>query len=130
MTKIGFLILIELLTLITSSCSSKLEDPDMISEDQKLQVLTGRNNILANGNDTTLVFARVPYDAGRVDITFTTTQGIFVESKDKTIMQFTDSVSGTYRYARVILRSDSTKGVVYITAETGTSRNRSTIVFN
>lgn len=114
---------------LVSGCS-KLEDPDAINNDAKIQVTTSRATLLSNASDTTLVIARVPADAGVVDVTFSTTNGKFIQSADKSVKQQTDSLSANYRYARVILRSDTSKGTVYITAESGTARNRTTITFN
>jgi hypothetical protein len=113
-----------------AGCSTDLEDPDMVPADEKLQLFTTRGTLTANGTDTTLVICRVPADAGRLDITFTTTKGIFLYSGINVVKEATDSVAGDYRYAATVLRADTVRNTVYITAETGINRKRISITFN
>jgi len=87
-------------------------------------------SIQSGGKGKTWVMARIPKEAGILDITFTTTAGKFVQVNDKIIKQLTDSLVDPYRYASTTLISDTTKGDVYITAEAKSIRKRIKIVFN
>jgi hypothetical protein len=118
------------ITATIFACSSDLEDPDAVPEDQKLQIYTTKSSLVADTRDTTRVFCRLPVDAGRTDIIFTTSKGAFLESNALTVKQYADSVAGNYRFAAVTLRSDTSRTLVFITAETGTSRKRISIIFN
>ena len=126
--KTGAIIL--LLTSFFLSCSSDLEDPDMVPNEDKLHVFTTKSTLNANGSDTTLVFCCVPSDAGPLDITLTTTKGVFLYSGTNTIKEVADSIVGKFRYASTVLRADTLPNVVYITAENGINRNRISILFN
>ncbi|MEO5685381.1 MAG: hypothetical protein ABIQ88_22225 [Chitinophagaceae bacterium] len=128
MTKFFFLFLTACIFL--SICCTKLENPDAITKDEVLQITAIKSTLAANNSDTTHIVARIPKAAGKLDITFTTTRGNFTVSAAKTIKQLTDSVAGEYRFATVLLRSDSTKGDCYITAETGTARTYVSLTFN
>ncbi len=119
-----------LLTVYAVSSCSKLEDPDALSNSERVQLIISKTILAANASDTTHVTARIPAEAGRIDVTFTTTNGSFIVAAAKTVKQIADSVSGNYRYSTTILKSDSSKGTVYITVEAGTDRNRATITFN
>lgn len=112
---------------------SKLEDPDLIPEEEQLQLFSSKDSLIADGKDIAFVFARLPYDAGKLDINFTTTKGLFNQVGAKTIKQTADSIAGEYRFSKVILQSDTSKGEVTITAEVATtnvSRKRLIIKFN
>ena len=119
-----------LMSILFVGCSSELEDPDAVTREQMIRVTTTKNILQANASDTTLVTAQIPKSAGRLDISFTSTKGSFIQSDAKTIKQLADSISGDYRYATTVLKSDSSKGQVYITAETGSARNRTSLTFN
>ena len=111
------------------SCSS-LEDPDEVKPSDILEIsVNGLNQLRTYGRDQTTIIARVPKDAGRIDITFKTTAGIFTFSGAKEIKVFADSVSEDYRYAQTILKTDSTIGTAYITAEIPQARRRLAIPF-
>jgi hypothetical protein len=114
---------------IVMGCNSKLEEPDRIAADEILQLKTGKPRLQYAGQDTTTVTARIPREAGSRDVKFTTTDGVFVASGSGTISHYADSLAGDYRYAVVLLTSDSTYTTVYITAETGSARKSTTIIF-
>lgn len=128
MKKIILLLLIGL--TYSSICCTKLEDPNAVINDEILQITAIKSTLLANNTDTTHIIARIPKDAGRLDITFTTTRGTFKLAAAKTIKQIADSISGNYRFATTVLKSDSTKGDCFITAETGSERNHLSLIFN
>lgn len=110
-------------------CSSKLENADLVDPNEILKVSSAKTVLQADGKDTTIVLARIPNDAGKLDITFTTTAGVFVQSGAKTIKQFADSITDQYRYAKVILKTDTVANAVYVTAETSSARSRIIITF-
>lgn len=123
-------ILLILAVALFHSCTSDLEDPQGVPPSETLNLFGTKTALLADAKDTLHLWARIPLAAGRLDITYTTTKGVFVESDAKTIKAFADSISGGYRFARTVLRSDSSKTTVYVTAETGTVRSRIPITFN
>ncbi|MBH8567728.1 hypothetical protein KB206_02455 [Microvirga sp. STS02] len=109
---------------------SPLEDPALVAPEEILLLsVTGKKQLVANGQDKTVLLARVPKEAGQVIITFTTSAGSFPFNNTKIIKQFADSIQGDYRYARTLLRSDTTKGTVYLTAETPQASRRQTVLF-
>lgn len=116
-----------LLTICFCRCS-KLENPEDVKASDKI-VLFSSKDILAI-KDTAFIFAKIPKDAGTVDITFTTTAGTFIEAAAKTIKQLTDSIDGGHRYAKVVFVSDTNVATVYITAEATNARTRKTIIVN
>jgi hypothetical protein len=111
-------------TMLTFSCSDDLEEPSKVASDDILKLTVNKNV-----KNLTTVLVRVPKDAGQIDVTFTTSGGFFSFNSLRTIKQFTDSIAGDYRYTRTELRPDTTKGPVYITAETTFARRRVDIKF-
>ncbi|GHN00436.1 hypothetical protein WSM22_19250 [Cytophagales bacterium WSM2-2] len=122
--------LLSFMLIIAAGCNSTLEDPDSLPADKTLQLSADLTSIPSGGGGKTLVLARVPKEAGLLDITFTATAGLFREANNKTVKDLTDSLVSDYRYASAVLVSDATKGTVYITAEAKTSRVRITVTFN
>jgi len=122
--------LILVMTVFLNSCNSSLEDPDSVEADEILKLTVEKEILTSGGSDYTRIIARTPKEAGTIDVTFTTTAGLFQQSNAKTIKELTDSVSGNYRYASTKLLSDTTVGQVYITAEAKTARQRIEVVFN
>lgn len=118
------------------ACNSELEDPAAIDASEHLQVsasrtaITAKNKTTSPKGETTRIFARLPKKAGVQDVSFSTTAGKFLESASDDVKQLADSVNGEYRYAPVTLRSDTTKGPVYVTAEVKSQRQRIIINFN
>ncbi len=118
-----------------TGCST-LIDPDVSQADDTLLTLAKNNKIQlkADGKDRTIVLARLPERAGIVDVSFTTTAGIFVYANNTSIKELADSVSGAYRYARAILQADTLKASestkqVFVTAEVSNTRNRLMLTF-
>lgn len=112
--------------------NDKLQDLDQVPIENSL-VLSSVKTSLAVGGETTRIYARVPSAAGIVDVTFSTSMGAFIQAGPKvaTIKQFSDSLSGGFRWAAVTLASDpTTKGSVYVTAEAKGLRKRITLTFN
>jgi hypothetical protein len=119
-----------LIICLSIGCNSPLEDTDSIAPEKTLQLSTSLPSIPSGAKGKTLVRARIPKEAGILDVTFSTTAGVFVQANAKTIKQLTDSLADPYRYASVTLVSDTTKGDVYITAEAKSIRKHIKIVFN
>jgi hypothetical protein len=118
-----------LFLLGAQACNSRLEDPDSIPPDETLQLTSTVVVLSATGMDTTILVARIPKDAGILDISFSTTAGTFVKSGTKSIKQLADSLNGDYRYASTQMVSDTSPATVYITAETQGARKRINITF-
>ena len=115
--------------LSLSGCNSKLEDPDNVDPSKSLVLTSSRDSVHSGGTAAARIIARVPKDAGILDISFTTTAGNFAQSGGKSIKQLSDSLSVGYRYAAVTLTSDATRGTVYVTAEAKTARTRLRLTF-
>lgn len=119
-----------ILTLLTAvGCNSKLEDPESVPPAEVLLLQTGKKELLYATLDTTTVTARIPKEAGTMDVKFTATHGTFVASSSKTVSQYADSIAGNYRYAVVLFTSDSSLTTVYVTAEINSVRERTTLKF-
>ncbi|WP_375437295.1 hypothetical protein [uncultured Hymenobacter sp.] len=115
--------------LLIFSCST-LEDPSLVEPEQVLQLtVQGKTELLGNGKDKTALIARLPKGTTQQEVTFTTSGGSFVFNNLKTIKQFADSVNGGYCYTRTVLKTDTTKGVVYIIAETPNARRQKSVTF-
>lgn len=114
-------------TLFLPGCS-KLEDPNSVSISDKLNIIIVKDTLDAKIKDTTAILARVSKDESLVDVSFTVTAGTFIATSGKTIKQLTDSLSGDFRYAKVIYVSDTVPGTVYLTTEALNARTRNTII--
>ncbi|WPU91695.1 hypothetical protein SNE25_20460 [Mucilaginibacter sabulilitoris] len=125
--KQNFIIL--LLALVTVACNSKLEDPDLVPDSEKLQI-TAKTAIASGGKDMTSIVVRVPKDAGALAVAFSSTAGSFIYSGTKTDKAYADSLSGDYRFAQTVLKSDTSHGNVYVTVGATTIQKRITIKFN
>ncbi|MEQ9438094.1 MAG: hypothetical protein RIG62_03570 [Cyclobacteriaceae bacterium] len=106
-----------------------LEDPSTVSSEEVMQLTVSPINLPAYGEEIAQVIVRIPKDAGQLDVTFRTSAGLFPVTAAKEIKAFADSIRDDYRFARVILRSDTTLGTVYITAEVPNARRTQSIQF-
>ena len=123
------LLILILAVLLYNGCNTALEDPDTVPAGQTLQLTAAKDTLLSGGKDMTVITARVPKLAGIIPVTFTTTAGTFIYSGTKTVMQLTDSLSGAYRYANTVIKSDTSSGPVYIVATATTTMKRISITF-
>lgn len=111
------------------SCKSP-DDPSEFPLDEQIYVYPYRTKLNADGKDTTVVVARLPKDAGLVDVSFSTSAGSFIYSGEKSDKQYARRVIGNYRYAQTILQSDTApRDSVYVTAEVTQVRNRTRLSF-
>lgn len=118
------------IALSVFSCTdSELEDPERILPDETLFLEVGATQIRYAAQDTTTVTARIPREAGILDVKFTATHGTFVASNGNTISERTEIMDEDYRYAMVRFTSDSSSTTVYLTAEVSTLRKRLTLKF-
>jgi hypothetical protein len=117
--------------ILTIVGCTPLEDPDTVQLNDKLFVKAGKKNMKANGKDTTYIVARIPVDAGMVDISFSASAGSFPKSGGQSISEFATLKDDTYRYATVLFQADSMpRDSVWITAEVTQSRNHCSLTFN
>lgn len=121
--KIWFLIII-----VVKSCVFKLEDPDQIQPEEILYLYTKESELISNGIDKTTVIARIPKNAGRLDIKFKTSKGLFIYSGTNEVKEYADSVAGRFRYAQTLIKSDTIPGIAYITADVEKIRRRTSII--
>ncbi len=119
------------LALLWNAGCTEPEKVDNVALADKLLLTTKpiKSQIKADGKDTAYLLARLPHDAGVVDVTFTTTGGTFVFSGGSEIKDYADSSDGTYRYATALLKADTIPKQVYVTAEIASVRNRISLTF-
>lgn len=118
-----------LLAQLLIACSP-LEEPDTVQLNDMIYVKTGKTSLKADGKDTTYVTARIPVDAGEVDISFSASAGTFPKSGGQSISEFARQKDDTYRYATVLFLSGSMPlDSVWITAEVTQARNRCSLTF-
>jgi hypothetical protein len=110
-------------------CNSPLEDPDSIDPEKTLQLSTPTSYIQSDQKGKTLIRARIPIEAGALEIAFSTTAGSFIQVNAKNIKQLADSIVDPYRYATATLTSDTTKGEVFVSAEVKSIRKYIKILF-
>lgn len=124
-----FIIALFLAGCFLESLENELESFDDINDADVMLLVIDKTEIKAYGADITTVTARIPEEASSIDITFSTTAGIFPVSATKTIMVRADSVSGGFRFATTTLISDTTLGVVYVTSSINDIRRTQSLVF-
>lgn len=111
------------------NCSSP-DDPSLYPLDKQIYVYPYRTKLSADGVDTTVIIARLPKDAGLVDVSFSTSSGTFIYSGSRSDKQYARLTDEDYRYAKTILKSDTTPhDSVYITAEITKVRNSTYLSF-
>ncbi|HLZ16576.1 MAG TPA: hypothetical protein VKQ08_06025, partial [Cyclobacteriaceae bacterium] len=103
-------------------------DPAKVTPDELLMLSSAKSTCPVSSR--VRVYARVPRAAGRLDVVFITTNGVFEESGAKTVKQLADSIAEPYRFAAVWLSSVKASDTVYVTAEVSNLRERVVIVFN
>jgi hypothetical protein len=134
MIKLFFTTLLALSVLIAGCkkllSGDPLEDPNDVKTTEGLQIIVANDTLIVHVVDTTAIWAKVPKDAGIIDISFTATAGLFIATASKTIKQMADSLGSDGRYAKVIYVADTVAATVYITAETSNVRARTTIIVN
>ena len=119
-----------LLVMLWIAGCSKLEDPDQIKPEDIIFVSVGKISLKADGKDTTHVTARIPVDAGNVDISFSASAGKFPVSGGQTISEYAQQKDKKYRYATVVFQSGAVPmDSVWITAEVTQARNRCKLSF-
>ena len=119
------IILIAIPVLLVSACDFDLEDPKNTSDDQTLMVRKLTSVPLkVDGMDSTTFEARIPKDAGHLDINFKTTLGTFPRTASKEIKEYADSIIGNYRFAYVTFKAGNDIGTANITVETIGQRRR------
>lgn len=119
-----------LILIIALGCNSPLEDPDHVPAEKMLQLTGDPSSIPSHGQGRAVITARIPKEAGILDVTFKTTSGTFPQVNAKEIKEYTDSLAGDYRYASTTLVSDTAKVTAYVTAEVKSSRVRIPIVIH
>ena len=115
---------------------TELENPKIVASEKKVVLIIPslpQDSTIEDKSTLVTIIARIPEAAGRVDIAFSTTAGVFMETNDKTVKQIADRIDNGFRYASVVLITDTVKTngrkIVYIAAEALTDRDRMKIYF-